>query len=142
MGKRCSLQGLDEEEQVSAIHKIRRWGGVVGVVLLIAATGCASAGMGAGGERTVAVEVENNLIPPTSLSVFAVPETGTRRLIGVVEPSTTETLRFDPVAAGGQYVFVAESTAGAEIVSDPVTITEPMVMNWDLAANIITVTGE
>ena len=85
------------------------------------------------------LRVENNLIPPTSLSVYAVPEVGSRSLVGAVEPGATATLRFNPMAGTGQFRFVAETTAGNEIASNPVTISPGATVRWDVSANIATV---
>jgi heme/copper-type cytochrome/quinol oxidase subunit 2 len=115
---------------------------VCGLLLLLAVTGlgaCASGGMGAGGAGNTVLRVENNLIPATSLSIYAVPEVGTRTLVGVVDPSSTATLRFNASAAGGQYRFVAETTAGNEIASNPITVSSGATIRWDLTANIATV---
>jgi hypothetical protein len=106
------------------------------LALSLPVSGCAMGGMGAAGEGSVAVEVENNLIPPTSLSVYAVPETGARRLIGVVDPSETRTLRFDPVGAAREYRFAAETTSGADIVSNPLVIGANDAVRWDVTANL------
>lgn len=111
---------------------------LLGVVLAACATG---GGMGAGGEGSTALEVRNNLIPPTSLSVYAVPDVGSRQLIGVVQPGSTRTLRFDPVGAGGQFRFMAETTEGRDIVSNPLTFSSGATITWDVNANLATVSG-
>lgn len=101
--------------------------------LLIAA--CASTRENAPGSE-VSVRVENNLIPPTTLSVYAVAESGSRQLLGVVRPSQNSTLTFNP-SFGGQFRFVAETTGGREIVSNTITLGEGDGAVWNINSNII-----
>lgn len=112
-------------------------------VLLLAgsfAVGCASAGAGTapGTEGNTTLRLENNLIPPAALTIYAVPETGARRLIGSVSSGETATLRFDAFNFG-RYRFLAETTAGAEIASNPVSFSPGATIRWGLSANIATV---
>lgn len=84
----------------------------------------------------VRVRVENDLIPPTTLSIFAVPEIGARRRLGVVRPSRSTTLLFEN-ATPDVYRFVAQTTAGQEIVSPNITLTPGDGAVWKLSNNII-----
>ncbi len=120
---------------------LRRVGACLVLTLGVSLSACASGGMGGGGEGSVAVEVRNNLIPPTSLSVYAVPDIGSRQLVGVVQPGATRTLRFNPLGSGGQYQFMAETTEGRDIVSNPLTISIGATITWDVNANLATVSG-
>ena len=118
-----------------------RWLRLLAVGLSLTACATATAG-GGGGGGAVAVMVENSLIPPTSLSVYAVEENGGRRLIGTVDPSETTTLSFDPTAVAGRYYFVAETTDGTNITSNPLTLANVERVRWDLQSNIATVVQE
>lgn len=123
----------------------RGWiGRAVAMVLLLLGLGaCASAGAGAGGGAgggTMLV-VENNLAVPTTLTVYAVPEVGTRTLVGTVTSGANATLRFDPIGAAGRYRFVAETTGGNEIVSNPVTLSRGATIRWNLSANLASVSN-
>jgi hypothetical protein len=115
------------------------------VFLVLGLGGCAGVGAGAGdgaasGGGTMLV-VENNLAMPSSLTVYAVPEIGTRTLVGTVTSSANATLRFDPIGAGGQYRFVAQTTRGNELISNPVTFSPGATIRWNLAANRASVSG-
>lgn len=99
--------------------------------------GCAAAGTGAAGGE-VAVRVQNNLIPPTTLTIYAVPETGARRLLGSVTPNSTQTFTFLP-GAGVQHRFMARTTAGAEVVSNPVPVSPGATVRWDVQSNVAAV---
>lgn len=107
--------------------------------VLIAA--CATGGSAAGTEGGTALEVQNNLIPPTALSVYLVPEFGSRRLIGQVQPGRSRVIRFNPLGSGGQFRFAAETTFGREIVSNPVSVELGDSIRWDLSANIAVAAG-
>lgn len=108
------------------------------LMLLVAAT-AACASTADGGERSTVVVVENDLVPSYALTIYAIPDAGSRRLVGHVDPRETATLRFNPFGTG-QYRFVAETTAGDEIVSNPITFSPGATLRWDLNANIVTVT--
>lgn len=119
---------------------LRRLGGgaLLSGALLLA--GCAAGAMGTGAQGSTALEVQNNLIPPTSLTIHIVPDIGSRRLVGTVQPGATRVVRFDPPSASGQYQFVAETTFGREIVSNPVSFRSGATVRWDLSANLAVVT--
>lgn len=126
------------------MNDARNWMRSVGsiVVFLLTVAGiaaCATGGTGAAGEGSTLLRVENDLIPSTSLTVYAIPEVGARTRVGVVNPGATATLRFNPLAAGGQYRFVAETTAGGEIVSNPVIFSPGATIEWSLNSNIAVV---
>ena len=110
--------------------------------------GCASggemdaveAGAAMDGEG-VAVEVENNLIPSTSLTVWMVSRTGTRNMLGTVSPGETDVLTttglFD-----GDYRLMAETTAGEELWSNSFYVGDTSdTVTWDMNANIVTMGG-
>ncbi|MDP9349387.1 MAG: hypothetical protein M3P24_09665 [Gemmatimonadota bacterium] len=118
---------------------LRRFAALLALLLsTILSSACAPAAQGeASAGDGVLVRVQNNLIPPTSLTVYAVSETGTRRLLGSVNPNVTETLRFE-AGAGGQYRILARTTAGQEVLSNPVSVRSGEGIRWDVQANIAT----
>jgi multidrug efflux pump subunit AcrA (membrane-fusion protein) len=123
---------------MSTIPSVRRLA-VLWLLALAPLLGACASGAPGTGER-VNVQVDNDLIPPTVVTVYAVqaPATGARRLVGTVEPSTDRTLSFDAGFAAGQYVFVARTTAGREIVSNPVSLSPDVTVVWSLTSNIAT----
>lgn len=122
---------------------VRGWiGRTLPLALLLLGLGaCASAGAGAATGGDTMLVVENNLAVPTTLTVYAVPEVGTRTLVGTVTSGANATLRFDPIGAGGRYRFVAETTSGNEIVSNPVTFSAGATVRWNLSANLASVSA-
>jgi hypothetical protein len=118
----------------------------VGVVLLAAA--CARATPVAGRDpeeapreaRRVTVVVQNNLRQPSSLTVWAVARHGGRQRLGTVLPDRTESLRFVPDLPSGEYVLVGRTDYGAEVVSNPFSMSRALVVSWNLFSNIALVT--
>jgi hypothetical protein len=124
---------------MSTILPVRRLAILAWMLALAPVLAACASGAPGTGER-VTVQVDNDLIPPTVVTVYAVqtPATGARRLVGTVEPSTNRTLSFDAGFAAGQYVFVARTTAGREIVSNPVSLSPDLTVVWTLTSNIAT----
>jgi hypothetical protein len=115
---------------------IRRAASALALIALTVMGGCASGGEGGG--EPVLVEVQNDLVPPSALTIYLLPEVGARRLLGNVSPSETATLQFSESTVG-QVRLVARTTAGTEIVSNPVTFGSASTLEWDLSSNILTV---
>jgi hypothetical protein len=111
------------------------------VLLLLGLGACASAGgSGDGGaEESTTLVVDNNVVTPSTLTVYAVPEVGTRTFVSTVTPGARATLRFDPVGTLGRYRFVAETAGGSEVVSNPVSFSPGATIRWNLSANLSTV---
>lgn len=116
------------------------FGGFAAVLVLVLALpllgGCATGG-GAADGTAGAVEVVNDLIPPTALTIYLVPESGVRRLLGNVGPSQTRVLEIqNPIP--GQHRLMGRTTGGQEIFSNPIAIGASDTLHWDLSSNIVT----
>jgi hypothetical protein len=99
--------------------------------------GCATGSNATEGAATAAVEVRNDLIPPTSLTIYLVPESGVRRLLGNVGPSQTRVLAIrDPMP--GQHRLMGRTTGGNEIYSNRINVGVSDTLRWDLSSNIVT----
>jgi hypothetical protein len=107
------------------------------------AAACGTGGRGGAPGEAVLVQVNNNLIPPTVISVYLVREGGGggRRLLGTVTPGSETTLRYTGVTAGGNYRLVARATAGRDIPSTPFSLIRGGTVNWDLQSGIATVSA-
>lgn len=117
--------------------RIPRW--ILALFAVVLLAGCASTSE-SDGAADVAVEVQNDLVPPTSLTVWMVPTVGGRDMLGVVPPGATQTLEFNMTSASGEYRLQAETTAGEEIWSYPFILSESdAAVVWDLSANSIQV---
>jgi hypothetical protein len=91
-------------------------------------------------DRELVVRVQNDLVPPTALTVWLQPEAGARRMLGTVEAQAAATFPIDAAADGG-YRLVARTAAGAEIASGPFTPLIPGAVRWEVAANAVATTG-
>ncbi|MDB4948958.1 MAG: hypothetical protein JWM27_1607 [Gemmatimonadetes bacterium] len=111
------------------------------VVLAAAASACASgaAGSQAGSANSISVRVNNDLVVPSVLSVYILNDLGQRRLIGSVPSNGSTTLRYDASLSSGRYRLLARTTGGAEIASNPITVSAGETLVWRLASNIVTV---
>lgn len=86
----------------------------------------------------VAIRVNNNVLPPTSLTVFAVSETGSRQILGSVSPSSTKTFNYDPVSlSSSRFRLLARTTTGKELASQPFTLTGTAGLEWQVNSNSI-----
>jgi hypothetical protein len=114
----------------------RHW---IGFLAVVAWSACASAERQAatGEDRTVQVTVENNLQPPTAVTVYIGEQIGTRRTLGDVGSLDTRTFSYEPATRTGTYRLVARTTAGAELVSDPITLYAGESVRWQLRGNVI-----
>jgi predicted small secreted protein len=110
------------------------------VLLSTTVAACASTSEGAGLNQ-IGVEVRNDLVPSSALTIYVVPETGARRLLGSVSPSQTKMLSFQEVSVG-QYRLMARTTDGQEIVSNPIVLADASTLRWNLSSNILTILEE
>jgi hypothetical protein len=113
---------------------------VAALMLATTVAACATSTEGAG-MNDVGVEVRNDLVPSAALTIYVVPETGARRLLGSVSPAQTKMLSFRELSVG-QYRLMARTTAGNEIVSNPIVLANAKTLRWDLSSNILTVLEE
>lgn len=120
---------------------LRHFWGRMAVALVLVAVTTACAGKMARSDAVregVSIRVNNNVIPPTSLTVYAVSETGSRQILGSVSPSGAKTFSYDPVAlSSSRFRLLARTTTGAELVSQPFTLTGTTGLEWEVNTNSI-----
>lgn len=98
--------------------------------------GCIPFGQrGPSGEQ-ITLRVQNDLDPPTALTAYVVPQGGEPRLLGPVEPGATQTFFFEPLPVAG-YHFLATTTAGRDITSEPAALTANSMVVWELEENAL-----
>jgi hypothetical protein len=88
-------------------------------------------------DEDILIRVENDMNPPSSLSIYLVPEGGIRRLLGTINGSGTVRIENPPI---GRYRLLARTDLGREIISDPVIPVMGASLKWDLYTNVITAT--
>ncbi|HEV2641477.1 MAG TPA: hypothetical protein VGT98_02165, partial [Candidatus Elarobacter sp.] len=95
----------------------------VAAIVATAAGACASAGGRSGPTHPVDVEVQNNLALPTLVTIYAVPEfSSARMLLGDVPPAATRTLSFTPISYTTTYRLYAQRPQGRPVRSQPFNV--------------------
>ena len=93
------------------------------------------------GDDAITIQVQNNTIPGTTVSVSAVSESGGRARLGTVLPGAERTFTYRPGGSGVEYRLVAERTGAgaAQLVSQPILPSESTngVVRWELNTNNI-----
>lgn len=118
---------------------LRRCALAAAIVGLVA--GCASAGSGRTEGPTVPVEVvvNNNLLLPTDITVYAVTESGHRTLLGSVPPQATRSFTFKPVSFSELYRLMATRALRRDVRSQVFSVVSDMTgrITWTMVPNII-----
>ncbi len=104
-------------------------------------SGCASTSGGRTEGPTVPIDlvVQNNLLRPTDLTIYAVTWDGHRTLLGSVPPRTTRTFSFKPVSFAERYRILATRITGRDIRSQVFTVGSDMTgqITWTMIPNIV-----
>ena len=92
-----------------------------------------------GPQQQYVVHLTNDLTPPSDVTVFAVSQDGTRRLLGDVPPNKDRALKIpNDIFPGQSFRIVAQRTAGRTVVSQPITATSGGgIIDWDLQTNAV-----
>jgi hypothetical protein len=88
----------------------------------------------------VRVQVENNLVVPTPITVYVVSAAGDRTLLGTVTAGSHSTLTFRSPVITGNYRFevrVASQTRGDFLFSPYIALSGGEVVTWDVRANVV-----
>lgn len=122
-----------------------RWLQLCLLLVALLGAGCAPATQQSGdpdelGDDGVQIRVENNTIPPTSLTISIQPEIGTRRLLGSMTPSSTRTFEYEAGVAAGEYVLLGETVSGQTLRSRPFLLSGDARVTWDVNLNVVRVT--
>jgi hypothetical protein len=112
---------------------------ILPLVLFLLVAGCGvRSGEDTGGMEAT-VHVENPPAAAGSLTIYAVPRVGPRRLVGHLSAAREGSFTF-LTGATDQYVLVAEGLGGGRIVSNPITLSPGSTVRWDMTANIALIT--
>jgi len=92
-----------------------------------------------GAQQEYIVHLTNDLAPPSDVTVYAIGQDGTRRLLGDVPPNKDRALRIpNNLFPGTSFRIVAQRTAGRSVVSQPITATSGGgIIDWDLQTNAV-----
>jgi hypothetical protein len=113
---------------------------LAGAFIMLAA--CSSAGGGSGGGGApggsgVAIEVTNDVVPPTTVTVWIVPETGSRRRLGTISPNGVQTFNFNPGIRSMEHHLVAEVSGGSDQGSNPFVLEGVQSVRWSVSSVVI-----
>ncbi len=90
-------------------------------------------------QENVQVQVQNNLVPPIAVTVWIVPRTGVKKMLGSVNPGATSTFDYSSTNAL-PFVLEARTTGGTNITSRQFTITAGTdQVAWDLHSNTVSI---
>ena len=114
------------------------------LLLTVGLWGCASGGledpMGGGeGDGTVSVQIDNDLVPPASVTVYIVPETGSRRRLGPINPGGQGTFSFNPGIRTSDFRLLANVNGQRDVASNPFSLTGASAIRWSLSDRIVRV---
>jgi hypothetical protein len=113
---------------------------LLSAVAALSVGACATSGTsGDAGGFTVPVEVDNNLMQLSGVTVYITRNTGSgRRLLGPVESSQKRTFTYD--ANTGTYLLTARRAGSPDLTSDPFQLQPGARVTWVLAQNQLLVT--
>jgi hypothetical protein len=87
--------------------------------------------------NAITIVVQNNVMPPTAITVYIIEEGGTSTRLGQVSGASTE--RFTPrIPPTGRARLYARSSDGGERTSNFVSLRPSQTLEWDLFTNIVT----
>ncbi|MGH7470169.1 MAG: hypothetical protein ACRENP_19660 [Longimicrobiales bacterium] len=105
-------------------------------LLLVAA--CATASPGS--TSTVDIVIENNLIPPGTVTIYLVPRGGIERLLGTVTSSGRRSLQYRGLPPVGEHRLFARTISGQTISSNTFVMDGVLALEWSLASNFVRIT--
>jgi hypothetical protein len=100
--------------------------------------GCATSAPGPG--ASVAIVIENNLIPPGPVTVYLVPRSGIERLLGTAHSSQRSNLVYRGLPPVGEHRLVARTLRGQNILSSTFVMDGVLGLEWSLATNFVRIT--
>jgi hypothetical protein len=111
-------------------------------VALLLSAACAAGSRPSAGADTPAsvvfVEVENDVVPRTSVTVRIVSATG-QKVLGTIGPGRTATLRFEEAYIEAAYRLIARQDDGTEETSRQFQAFEGALIRWRLSNNRISI---
>lgn len=136
---RCNVSARVLAKRARPSGALRRSvaGAALAVLSATALGACASGHTHRGADQQIVVHLTNDLAPPSDVTVYAVTQDGTRRLLGDVPPNKDRVLKVPTdIQPGATFRIIAERTGGRRILSQPITSTSALSMiDWDLQTN-------
>jgi hypothetical protein len=112
-------------------------------VATLLASSCASSGgaapssAGAGAGR-MTIQVTNDMVPPSAVTIWIRPEAGGRTRLGTIQPNGQQTFSFAPISTATDHRLEAEFE-GRTIVSNPFNFQGATSARWRVKTPLVTV---
>jgi hypothetical protein len=109
------------------------------VAFTLGLSACASGGAGGSGETEeapaapgdqVSVQVNNDIMPGANITVWIVPQAGSRRRLGTIMPSGQQTFRFSPFMPNQNFRLSADIEGGRGRTSNPFNLMGVREVRW------------
>ncbi|HEX6965120.1 MAG TPA: hypothetical protein VF166_04905 [Gemmatimonadaceae bacterium] len=110
-----------------------------GLVMLVATSSCFlfhGSSSPAQGDA-VYVYVANDLLAPSQVTVELIPDSGTKRTLGLVPPATHQMLNLVPAPRTGQVRLQALAQGAPNVLSPPFGLANAAAVSWDLRTNAV-----
>jgi len=109
------------------------------IIFALLLGGCASAGT-SGPQIEVPITINNNLIPPGSVTVYLVPSSGIEHNLGTIIGSGRHTVYFRGLPPSGNYQLAVRSDVNAVTSNIIVLDRNVKAIAWDLQRNFLQLT--
>ena len=114
-----------------------------------AGSGAAPSMGGDTGGEGITIEVRNDVVPPTSVIVWVVPESGNRTRLGPVPPNARRSFNYTPPLQAMQIVLMAETEGPStgtmsqqrERRSNPFGTLDVQAVSWTLSRPNVQIGG-
>lgn len=105
---------------------------------------CAPGSTGGGGDMAepaagggVAIEIDNDTAPPSSITVYIVPESGGRARLGDVNANQVRTFNYSPPSPGMQFNLRAEIVGGGARGSQSFNLVGATAVEWQVSQSTV-----
>lgn len=113
---------------------------VLFATLLLLTAGCATVPADPDApQETLDIRVNNNLVPPVTLTISLMPVSGIERNLGQAFSSRATDFRYSGIAPRGQYQLVARATDERAMASNPIVLDGVQAIEWNLQYNRVTI---
>ena len=86
---------------------------------------------------SVSLVVVNNINPPIQVTVYIVPATGGRQVLGTVSNGQRARFTYRPTNASDRFTFLAQVTSSRRISSPTFTLINVETATWDMSTNLV-----
>ena len=110
---------------------------------IMLAMGCASSGGAEGAEAGsnagsgIPVTVTNAVVPPAAITVWMVPQTGSRRRLGTIQPNQQATFNFTVTSAAIEHTLQADHVGGGQSTSNPFVLSGVTRVTWQTSSPVV-----